>query len=405
MILKLSRANMHRATGTGDGTEMGNDGATTHHAAGGRRDRRAGRARSRSGTAGIDAGNDARWSGRRLLVWALVGTGVLGVAALVAWATIWRGGSPDPLAPGTGHLAGVADIGVLVFREGLECILVLAAVTATMTGPRASHRQPVAVGAGVAFGATLATWFLVVGVVEQLLESVPALQVQAATGLLAIVVLLVVMNWFFHKVYWTGWIRMHNDRKKRLMEEADSGGARGHLLVGLVLLGFTSLYREGFEVVLFLQSYRLRLGGVPVLEGVILGLAGASVVAVLTFVANRRLPYRKMLVFTGVMLGGVLLVMVGEQAQEMQLAGWLTTTKIQALDGMPAWLGLWFAVFPTVETLAAQGLAALLVLGSYFLSRFRTVRSSRKATTGAARVTSAASGSAPRGSASALADA
>jgi high-affinity iron transporter len=34
---------------------------------------------------------------------------------------------------------------------------------------------------------------------------------------------------------------------------------------------------------------------------------------------------------------------------------------------MPEWLGLWFAIFPTVETLAAQLLAALLVLGSYFI--------------------------------------
>jgi len=43
-------------------------------------------------------------------------------------------------------------------------------------------------------------------------------------------------------------------------------------LVGLVLLGFTSLYREGFEVVLFLQSYHLRLGGAVVLKGALLGI-------------------------------------------------------------------------------------------------------------------------------------
>ncbi len=36
---------------------------------------------------------------------------------------------------------------------------------------------------------------------------------------------------------------------------------------------------------------------------------------------------------------------------------------------MPDWLGLWFSVFPTVETLAAQGIAALLVIGSFFLAK------------------------------------
>ena len=54
------------------------------------------------------------------------------------------------------------------------------------------------------------TWFVAVGIIESLADNVSALNLQAATGLLAIVVLLVVMNWFFHKVYWTGWISMHS---------------------------------------------------------------------------------------------------------------------------------------------------------------------------------------------------
>jgi formate hydrogenlyase subunit 3/multisubunit Na+/H+ antiporter MnhD subunit len=39
---------------------------------------------------------------------------------------------------------------------------------------------------------------------------------QAATGLVAVIVLLVIMNWFFHKIYWGGWIRAHNRRRKAL---------------------------------------------------------------------------------------------------------------------------------------------------------------------------------------------
>jgi high-affinity iron transporter len=147
------------------------------------------------------------------------------------------------------------------------------------------------------------------------------------------------------------------------------------VLLGLALLGFTSVYREGFEVVLFLQSYRLSLGSSAVAEGVVLGLVFTAAVGVLTFVANRRLPYKKMLIITGVMLGGVLLVMVGEQAQEMQLAGWLRTTPIPSLTRIvPTWAGLWFAVFPTVETLAAQLLAAMFVVGSYVLARHASNR-------------------------------
>jgi high-affinity iron transporter len=152
------------------------------------------------------------------------------------------------------------------------------------------------------------------------------------------------------------------------------------LLLGLAFLGFTSFYREGFEVVLFLQNYRMKLGGTPVLYGVFLGSAFSAVVALLTFVANKHLPYRKMLVLTGVLLGVVLLVMVGEQAQEMQLANWISTTEIPSLTNViPEWMGLWFAVFPTVETLLAQGIALVLVLGSYLFVRVRIARGSRLA--------------------------
>src|SRR5260370_35763968 len=111
------------------------------------------------------------------------------------------------------------------------------------------------------------------------------------------------------------------------------------------------------------------MGWKPVLCGAVLALIFSALVGILTFVAHRRLPYRKMLVLTGGMLGVVLLVMVGEQAQEMQLAHWIPTTKIDWLSGIPDWTGVWFSVYPTVETLVAQFLAALLVIGSYFFPR------------------------------------
>jgi high-affinity iron transporter len=296
---------------------------------------------------------------------------VLCVLGVLIWQGITAHGAPDPEHPSTSPAMAFLDIGVLVFREGLECILVLAALTASMTGRKAIHRRPIALGAGLGFVATGVTWFIAVGIMKKLVDSVPALDLQAATGLLAVVVLIVIMNWFFHKIYWGGWIRAHNRRKKVLLAGANDGhAARRRLLWGLILLGFTSLYREGFEVVLFLQSYRLKFGNNVVLEGALVGLILSGMVAVLTFGLQRRLPYRRMLITTGILLGGVLLVMVGEQAQEMQLAHWISTTPLPALEPyLRPWMGLWFAVFPTVETLTAQAVAAIVVIGSYYGAR------------------------------------
>lgn len=308
---------------------------------------------------------------KRRGVGAVLAVGVLLVLGVMIWVSLTSSGNVNARAAAAGSTAAVLNVGVLVFREGLECVLVLSAVTAGMTAARQNYVRPVAAGAAIAFIATLLTWHVAVRIIDDLGNSIPALELQAGTGLLAVIVLLIIMNWFFHKVYWTGWISLHSRRKRELLDVEKHGGmSKVRLQWGMGLLGFTSLYREGFEVVLFLQSYRLKLGGIPVLCGAALGLLSTSIVAVLTFVAHRRLPYRRMLVLTGVLLGGVLLVMVGEQAQEMQLAHWLSTTQIPWLaHSIPPWMGLWLSVFPTVETLAAQAVAGLLVVGSYFTAR------------------------------------
>jgi high-affinity iron transporter len=146
--------------------------------------------------------------------------------------------------------------------------------------------------------------------------------------------------------------------------------------VGLIVLGFFSVYREGFEIVLFLQNMRLQYGQATVLTGVGLAAVLVAVVAAITFLNHARLPYKRMLVVTGVMLGIVLVVMVGEQVQEMQAAGWIGTTPIGV--GLPAWMGTWLAAFPTVEGLVAQAAALAVAVGSYLWAEESRVRRPRR---------------------------
>ncbi len=298
-----------------------------------------------------------RQAGRLILV-----IGGIALLAAMIWQGITASGNPDPTIPHLSHNAIVMNTALLVFREGLEAILVLAAITATFFGGSIGYRKPVAAGAGVGILASVATWFIVIAIIDAI--NAPALYIQAVTGVLAIVVLLIIMNWFFHRIYWAGWISHHNRRKRNLMTEARSNPRR--LMIGLILLGFTAIYREGFEIVLFLQSMRLQAGSGVVVQGVAIGLSFTAIVAVLTFLAHHRLPYKKMLVLTGVMLGVVLVVMVGESIQELQLAGWMSTTTLNL--PIPDWMGLWFALFPNVEGILAQILAAGLVIGSYYLA-------------------------------------
>ena len=221
---------------------------------------------------------------------------------------------------------------------------------------------------------TLITWFIAVGILTDLTTVVPALDLQVWTGLIAIIVLLVVMNWFFHKVYWTGWISFQNRRKQSLLaQDKNSETSRLGVLWGLVLLGATSVYREGFEVVLFLQSYRLQLGDTIVFYGALVGVLFVGILAFLSFVGNRRVPYKRMLVVTGVLLAIVLFIMVGEQIFEMEQAGWFNPANVSWLAWLPDWTGIWLSIFPDWWSIIAQLVAFALVIGSYLFSRYQAV--------------------------------
>jgi high-affinity iron transporter len=302
---------------------------------------------------------------RRAAPWALL---VALLGALVWITTQSLGVDPTETTAAESHATVVVDSAIIVFREGLEAVLIFAAVTASFLGANRAKRPPVVAGAGVGFAAAVGTWFVAQAILGFFSGQGPKLE--AITGLLAVVVLLVIMNWFLHNIYWTAYIKKHHARRRKLL----AGGTAATL--GLVMLGFTSVYREGFEVVLFLQNLQLKAGTAAVVQGVGIGLTGTAAVGVLTFVLQRRLPYRRMLVVTGVMIGFVLVVMIGGTAATFQDLGWLPSHSLGV--AIPDWAGRWFEVYPTVETIAAQVLAVVFVVGSYFLAEHLKVRRPRK---------------------------
>jgi high-affinity iron transporter len=273
----------------------------------------------------------------------------------------------------------ITNAALIVFREGLEAILIIAAITASMVAANRPLRRPVYRGALLALPATAVLWVLAQTVIDSL--SRYGEKLEAVVGLIAIAVLLLVLNWFFHRVYWTGWIAGHRKRGKALAGAAAvATGVAASTVAGLYLLGFSSVFREGFETVLFLQALDLEAGTGVVFAGVGLGLALTAAVGVLTFVLERRLPYKRMLIVTGVLISLVLVVMVGNTARTLQGVGWLSITPLDV--EFPLWMGTWLGIFPTVESLVAQAGAFAFVIGGYFLAEWVRKRHLRRAPQG-----------------------
>ncbi len=269
-----------------------------------------------------------------------------------------------PAAPA----ASVMNAGMIVFREGLEAVIILASLMSSMKRKEeVKFRRPMWLGVLLAVAATALTWVLAHDIIQSLAHHGEKLE--AVVSAIAVVSLLVIMNWFFHKVYWREWMAASHARKQRILN-SETG-----LWLGLVALGFTSVYREGFETVLFLQALVLESNLSMVMAGVVIALAAVALVGFITFRLQVNLPYKKMLVITGILIGIVLLQLTGKTAHTFQEVGWLPEHAISGFAA-PHWLGEWFGVYPTWEGLVLQAAVAAFVIGSYYAAEWATHRRS-----------------------------
>ena len=255
---------------------------------------------------------------------------------------------------------------IIVFREGLEAVLIFASLMASFKATaQKQFRKPMWLGTGLALAATALTWVLLSNLLSSLARFGERLE--AIVSLVAVAMLLLITNWFFHDIYWTGWMANFHKQKKSII-----AGAVGQF-IGLTVLGFTSVYREGFETALFLQALVLESGTATVLVGVAIGLLGVVAVGMAVFGLQARLPMKKLLIVTGVMIAAVLFIMVGNTVHVMQIIGWLSISPVRTLN-LPYWMGLWLGTYATQEGLILQFASGVLVIGSYFLAEWQQKR-------------------------------
>src|SRR5919206_2444175 len=113
----------------------------------------------------MDAASSQRRHTTRLAWWLAGLAAVAGVVYLMATAST---GPIDPTEASRpqSHATVVFNASMIVFREGLEAVLIFAAVTASFLGANRSRRRPVVLGAATAFAASVLTWFLVQALVD-----------------------------------------------------------------------------------------------------------------------------------------------------------------------------------------------------------------------------------------------
>ncbi len=147
----------------------------------------------------------------------------------------------------------------IMAREGLEAVVVLAALMAGLRGAENKRtRRLVSSGAWIGVGVSLLTFWLSRTLIHSL--SRYGEKLEAVISILAVIILFMVTNWVFHKYYWTGW----NAKIRSLTKASQQSVSERWEWLALLGVGFLTVYREGFETTLFMQSLLLegqRLAG------------------------------------------------------------------------------------------------------------------------------------------------
>jgi len=274
----------------------------------------------------------------------------------------WAGLSGAALAQTAGWGWGALSGATIVLREGLEAALVLGAVLVYLRAAGAGARLMRGLwgGAMAALLASGAAWWassLLLGTSEagrEVLEGV--------TALLAAGVLFFVINWLFHQAYVVDWT-------DRMRARARAAVARGSAL-GLAVLGFLVVFREGFETVLFYRALLLQAPASAAGAGFALGLLAIALVVALLVRGGGRLPVRRAFQVSGWLLLVLAIGFVGNGVHELQEAGWLPETAWWAAAFDHAALK-WAGLRGTLETLGSQAAYLLLLAGSFLLARAR----------------------------------
>ncbi len=246
----------------------------------------------------------------------------------------------------------------IVFREGFEAVLVVAAILGYLEASRnTQYRGPVLMGVG---GAVVAT--IVLFVATTLFVQLAPLQrelLEAGTALLAVGVLFYVSFWLITRLEHRRWMEF---MKAKVWAAATTGST-----LALAGVGFTAVFREGFETTLFFQALMSFAEGllVYVAIGTALGIASLAVIAWVVFKAGRKLPVRVFLTTAVVMVMAMSVAFVGNAVRGFQEATYLPVTFIESLPDLPIFLAQLTGWYPTRETILAQvALTIVYVLGA-----------------------------------------
>jgi high-affinity iron transporter len=287
----------------------------------------------------------------------------------------------ERLVSGTGIVAPAIAFSTsfsIIFREGLESALIVGAILTYLEASRNERfKKHVYYGIVLAFAATAVTWFIAQYIIN--ISGASRELIEAIAGVSAVAVLFWVSFWILNKVETKKWIEFV---KAKVWKATTTGS-----VMVFVMLSFFTVYREGFETVLF---YQAMLSFAKYMEwyvaaGLVLGLGVITGATFLVRKLGRKLPLRVLFGLTMGIGAYMSIAFMGNAVREFQEVGYLPTTHlIGTVPRLDINTAAMTGIHPTLETIVAQlVLLAVYLAGSLYVlvlqpRRNRAIEAARK---------------------------
>ena len=252
----------------------------------------------------------------------------------------------------------------IIVREGLEAILVIAAIIAYLAkSGNGKSLKNVYIGAvcGVAasfIAAAVLAWaksaFVGAGLAQEVIEGI--------TALIAVCVLFYVSNWMISKAEAASWSRYIDGKVQSSVEQGSA--------FALAFTAFLSVFREGAEVVLFYQP--MLSEGNPGM--VWAGFGAGCVLLVFVYLAitklSIKLPIRVFFTATSILMAVMCVSFLGSGIKELAEGNVFDLTL--RVPGVPENDVIQiFGIYPWLETLLPQLVLAIILLITFLVAHYR----------------------------------
>lgn len=257
----------------------------------------------------------------------------------------------------------------ILFREGVEAVLLIAILLGSLDAGRAkNYRRPLTWGVIAALFATALTWIVATVVME--IAPVNRELLEAITALAAVAVLALVSFWLISRLDHRHWMEF---MRARVAAAIATGGT-----IAFAGLGFTAVYREGFETVLFYQALAFFADGLElwVVLGAVVAVVALAAIGYAILKLGRRLPLKPMLIASASVLLVLSVAFVGNAVRSLQGADKMAVTPVSSsLARPPIFVAELTGIHPTQQGLIAQLIVLLIyVLGALYMFAWRPLR-------------------------------